>query len=119
MEIPVQVTFRDMDPSPTVEQLIRDKAAKLETYFPRITGCRVTIESPHRSQRKGRHFRVRIDLTVPGSEIVAEQSAGDNDAQEDAYAAIRDAFDHARRELQDYARKLRGEVKSHDRITRS
>ncbi|MCZ7654963.1 MAG: HPF/RaiA family ribosome-associated protein [Rhodocyclaceae bacterium] len=30
-----------------MEQHIREKAAKLETFYPNIIGCHVTVELPH------------------------------------------------------------------------
>jgi ribosome-associated translation inhibitor RaiA len=43
---------------------------------------------------------VRIDLKVPGKEIVVNR-----DHDEDIYVALRDAFDVARRQLEDHARR--------------
>jgi ribosome-associated translation inhibitor RaiA/cold shock CspA family protein len=147
METPLQITFRNMPPSAAIEDTIREKAAKLDSYYDRIMGCRVVVEAPHRHHHKGKAYLVRIDLSVPGGELVVNRApnrlnaaklrdpelAG-NDlteshepskhaAHKDIYVAIRDAFDSARRKLQDYARKRRGEVKVHEsaalaRVTR-
>lgn len=114
MQIPLQITFKNMESSPAVEDAIRERAAKLEKIYPRITSCRVVIESPHRRHQKGKLFAVRVDMTVPGEEIVVSRDPGRNGAYEDVYVAIRDAFDAAKRELQDHARRFRGEVKLHD-----
>ena len=114
MRVPLQVTFRDLPHSDAIEAAIQEKAAKLEEVFDRIMGCRVMVEAPHRHHNKGRLYHVRIDLTVPGGELVASRSQDDNHAHEDAYVAVRDAFQAMRRQLKDHARKQRGEVKAHE-----
>lgn len=111
MQIPVQITFRDMEPSPAIEERVRERAAKLERFFDRITSCRVVIEEPHLHQHKGKLFHVRIDITVPGNELVANRNPSNNHGHEDVYVAIRDAFNAAERQLEDHARKLRIRVK--------
>lgn len=113
MQLPLRVTFKNMDPSPAIEQHVRDKSAKLERFFDRITGCHVTIEAPHRHQHKGRLYEVRIDLTVPGREIAVTQSGQMDHRHEDVRVAVADAFRAAARQLEDHARKGRGAVKVH------
>jgi len=78
MKLPVQITFRDMDPSPAIESAVRERVEELERVFDRVTSCRVMIESPHHHQRKGRLFHVRIDLTVPGDELVIGRNPGEH-----------------------------------------
>ena len=115
----VHLSFRDMDPSPAVEERVRERAARLERYFDRITACRVVIESPHHHHHKGKLFRVRVDLTVPDGTIIADGGRSVDSSHEDVYVAIRDAFDTARRELEDWVRRRRGEVKHHATARRS
>ena len=93
---------------------MREKAAKLERFYERIMGCRVVLEAVTRRHHQGNLYRVRIDLTVPGRELVVSREPGKDHAHEDVYVAIRDAFDAMRRQLEDYARKRRGEVKHHE-----
>ena len=114
MQIPVQVTFRNMDPSDAVEANVREKAGKLERFFDRIISCRVVVEAPHRRHTKGKLYNVRVDIGVPGKEIVVNHSGPKNHAHEDVYVAIRDAFNAAARRLEDHAHKIRGEVKTHE-----
>jgi len=109
MELPVQVTLRDISPSEAVEGYIRERAAKLDAFYDRIMSCRVAVEAPVRHHRKGGPFKVRIDLTVPGDELVVNRQA-----DEDIYVAIREAFDAMRRRLEDYVRRQRGSVKAHE-----
>ena len=117
MQKPLQVNFRHMDPSPAVEDRIREEVDKLETFCDKIIGCRVTFESPHQHHRHGKLYLVRIDLTVPGREIVVNREHHDKHSHEDPYVAIRDAFSAARRQLQDYVRHEQGHVKVHEERT--
>lgn len=114
MQQPLQITFRDIPPSESVEAVIREKAEKLDQYFEKIMSCRVMIESPHSHHHQGSLYHVRVDLTVPGGELVASRSTDKNHAHEDIYVAIRDAFDAAKRQLQEYKRKIKGNVKTHE-----
>ena len=109
MQIPLQVTARNVALSEAAEKEVREKAAMLDGYYSQIMGCHVIVEAPHRHQHKGVLYNVRIDLTVPGAEMVIRR-----EPNEDIYVAIRDAFDAARRRLEDFARRQRGAVKSHE-----
>ena len=114
MQIPLQITFRDIDQSDAVEARIRERVDRLEKFFDRITGCRVMVEAPHARHHKGKLYHIRVDLTVPGSEIVVRREPQAHHAHEDIYVAIRDAFNAAQRRLQDYVRRNRGEIKTHE-----
>ena len=113
MAIPLQISFRDMDPSPAIEARIREKAAKLERFASRITSCRVVVEARNRHQRQGTLYNVHIDLRAPGEQLVVGHGHPLDHAHEDVYVAIRDAFAAARRRLEDHARRARGDVKTH------
>lgn len=114
MQLPLQITFRDIPPSPAIESKIREKAAKLDEFYDRIIGCRVVVEAPHRRHHQGKIYHVRIDLTLPGGEVVVNRDPAEHHAYEDAYVAIRDAFDAAARQLEDYARRQRADTKTHE-----
>ncbi len=98
MKLPLQITSRNVSLSENAEQTIREKAAKLDQFYDRIMGCRVLVEAPHRHQNKGCHYNVRLDITVPGSELVIKR-----EENEDLYVAIRDAFDAAKRKVKEFA----------------
>jgi len=108
MQIPLQISLHGIERSNALYNAIHDKTAKLERYYDRITSCRVVLELDARHKHKGRQFTVRIDLKVPGGEIAVTREHG-----EDVQIALRDAFDAARRQLEDYARGQRGDVKRH------
>jgi len=132
MKLPLQVTFRNVPSSESAEQWIRDEAAKLETFHSRIMACRVMVEIPHARRRRGTPYHVRIDLTVPGGELVVrhEPTLSKRLRQHDGVQltkrleldrphkdlrlAIHDAFQAAGRRLADYARRHSGRVKTHE-----
>jgi ribosomal subunit interface protein len=111
MEAPLQITFRNLAASDAVEGKIRERAAKLDTYYDHIISCHVIVEAPHRHHHQGRLFHVRIDLALPGSTLVVNREPHAHHAHEDVLVAIRDAFDAARRQLEDYARRQRVDSK--------
>lgn len=113
MQLPLQITFRNLDASEAVEAKIRARADELDHHFDRITGCRVAVEAVNPRDHKGRLYRVRVDLTVPGAEIVVNHAPSEDHSHEDIYVAVRDSFDAARRRLEDYVRRRRGETKTH------
>jgi ribosomal subunit interface protein len=108
MQIPLQITTRGLEHSEALEAHIRDRANRLEKFFDHIMSCRVVAEMPHKHQHQGKQFNVRIDIGVPGGEITVTR-----DHHEDIYVALRDAFDAAQRQLEDHARKVRGDIKTH------
>lgn len=109
MQLPVEIVFRDLGRSDAIEAAILEKTSKLDRFYERIMRCRVTVAVIQRHQRQGKLYNIRVDVTVPGAEIVVNR-----DDSEDIYVAIRDAFDHTKRRLEDYVRRQRGEVKAHE-----
>jgi cold shock CspA family protein/ribosome-associated translation inhibitor RaiA len=134
MKSQLQITFRNMEPSKEIEEWIRAEAAKLDLLYSQLMGCRVMVEVPHRHRRKGSPYHIRIDLTVPHGEIVVKREPslsaqarhlGERQIKKHAEVkiprknlriAIDEAFKAAGRRLQDYARRQRGDTKSHARL---
>src|ERR687896_1598951 len=107
MQVPLEISTRWIDLSPPLEAELRKRADKLERHFDRITSCRIAVERPTGNHhQEGGPYRVRVDITVPGSELVANKEA------EEIYAAIREAFDAAERQVEGWSRRRRGEVKT-------
>ena len=107
MQVPLEISTRWIDLSPPLEAELRRRADKLERYFDRITSCRIAVERSTRNHhQEGGPYRVRLDITVPGSELVADK--------EDAElpVAIREAFEAAERQVEEWSRRRRGEVKT-------
>jgi cold shock CspA family protein len=111
VQLPLQITFRGMPHSDALEAHVRRRAEKLDRLFERLTSCRVVVEAGHRHHRHGNHYRVSIDMGVPRGELAVARAPGDKRELEDAHAAVDSAFDDAERRLEDWARRLRGEVK--------
>lgn len=109
MQMPLQITMQNVPRSEALEARIRESAAKLEQFNPRITSCRVAVDEIEKHQRNGREFRVRVEVHAPGH----EQAVSTLHHHEDVYVALRDAFDSARRQLEDEVREARGDVKLH------
>jgi ribosomal subunit interface protein len=114
MQIPLQITFQNMESSAAVEAKIREKAEKLDRFHEHIMACRVVVEPIGQHHHQGKLYQVRIDLTVPGAEIAVSRDRGLNHAHEDVYVAIRDAFNAARRQLEDQLGRLKRKVKNHE-----
>ncbi len=113
MQKPLEITFHNLEPSTAIEQNIRKRAAKLDRQFGNLQSCRVVVEAPHKHQHKGIPYHVRIEIGVPDQEIVVSRVPTSATANQDAYVAVRDAFDAATRQLEAYSEKRRGQVKSH------
>ena len=114
MQQPLQITFRGIPQSDSIKAAIEEKAKKLDQFYEKIMACRVMVEAPHSHHQHGRLYHIRIDITVPGGELVANRSPDKHQAHEDIYVAIRDAFDAAKRQLQSYNRRQKGKVKFHE-----
>ncbi len=108
MKLPLEISARDVRINDETEELIRDKALKLDRFYDQIIGCRVKVDVPHRSQRRGIMYNVRIDITVPGGELIVKR-----EPDEDLHVAIVNSFETAQRRLTGYADRQRGEVKTH------
>lgn len=113
MPAPLQITFRDIPPSPAVSAHVERRAAKLPTFFSRLVSCHVMVEAPHRQHKQGKKFHVRVGMHVPGKELVVSRNF--EDRKEDLHAVIDDAFDDAERVLEEYARQLQPDTKAHAR----
>jgi cold shock CspA family protein/ribosome-associated translation inhibitor RaiA len=131
MTMPPTITFRRIRGTEALDADIRTRLEKLERYCPSLVGARVLVEPVARHHRAGTHFHIRIDLTVPGEEIATTHEASlrptaralaarktqkqdePDPATKYLGVAIREAFAVARRQLQDYVRRRRRDVKRH------
>lgn len=109
--LPVQITVRDMPNSPALEDHLLKKAHKLNRYYDRINSCKIVIYITQKHKHQGKLFSVCIDLSVPGKDLIVNRKL-----DEDVYIAIRDAFHAVQRQLESYARKRRGDVKTHEEL---
>ena len=104
-----RITLRNVPHSDALDAHIRARADRLEKFCSHITSCQVVVEIPHRHRHQGNLFNVRLEIKVPGDVIVLTR-----DLREEVYVALGDAFDAARRKLEDFVRRQRGAVKAHD-----
>lgn len=112
MILPLQITFRHMDPSPALEARIRELASRLDRFSEHIMRCHVTVQPPPHHKQQGVLHDIRIDITLPEEQISIRHAHPVDHAHEDPYVALRDAFRAARRKLEDYERIRRGDVKT-------
>jgi ribosome-associated translation inhibitor RaiA len=106
MQVPLQIVFEHVDHSDAIETSVRKESLRLERFFDRITSARVVVGRPQHRHHKGDTYSVRIHLEVPGGEdIVVSRDPGATGRHEDAHVTIRDAFDAAGRQLQDFVRQ--------------
>jgi len=108
MQVPLQITMHGVERSEILENDIRERVAKLERFHPKLMSCRVTVEDTGKHRTQGRHYAVRVDVRVPGDEVVVTR-----EFDEDIHVALRDAFDAARRGLEEGIREQRRHVKTH------
>lgn len=126
MAVLPQIAYRDVEPSPALERLIQAEAAKLERFFTGIVSCRVLVEHRHRRHKHGSPFNVRIDLSLPGAELVVNHSddvrpvppasddepervhkSAEHEGHKDPELAVRAAFAALKRRLQEHVKQLR------------
>ncbi len=113
MQSTPQLIWQNLSPSDASEAKIRKHIAKLEKFTDRLIDCRVVIEVPHRHHHRGNMYHVQINLTVPGDELIVDRQPTEEQAHEDLDLTIQDAFESAERQLKEYARQRRGEIKTH------
>jgi len=113
MAIVAETLFRNMEPSDAIKEKVAERLVSLERHHDRMTHFHVTIEAPHRNHHKGKIYHVRIAVGLPGRpDLVVSHEPEVNHAHEDVYVAIRDAFDAARRQLQDITDLRNGKTKT-------
>jgi ribosomal subunit interface protein len=110
MQVPVKITFHNLDESDALEARIHEKIAKLEIKFPHLVSMHVTVDSAHNHQHKGKLYSVKIDVTLPGGILVVSHHTDKSliIKHEKIYAAMNDSFDAIERQLDKYVDSLRG-----------
>lgn len=114
MQLPLQVSFRRMEPSAAIEAVVRQRAARLDKFADRIMSCRVVVQPAGMHRAHGNQYEIRIDITLPGEELSVTREPSEHVEYKDISVVIRDAFDAARRQLEDFVRRRRGAVKAHE-----
>jgi len=114
MDKPLEITFRNMDRSESLVEVIEKKCGELERFYPHIIGMHVSVETPQRRHRKGKFYHVTVKVHVPRKWLVASHSPQKDIRHENLVATVNDAFDAMGRQLEDYARRQRGDIKHHE-----
>ena len=115
MQVPLQITFRNMESSEAMETDVRKRVDKMNSRHAEIISCRVVVEAPLQHHRKGGLFKVRIDITCPEAKLeINREPSSEHHAHEDVYVALRDAFNAADRKLEEYRCRRKGQVKTHE-----
>jgi ribosomal subunit interface protein len=114
MQVPPEITYRDVEKTEALDTLVNEKIAKLEKFYNNINSCHIAIEKIHDRPSSGSPYRVRLDITVPGHEFVAESNPGESAQYDPIETVIRDAFDAAIRQLKALNEQQRNRVKTHE-----
>jgi len=115
MQTPVEINFRDMTATEQIRDSIAEHLAQLEKRFGRVTACRVVLKGPGGHHRTSGLYEVHIHLALPnGREVNVGRTPPTDQRYGDLAFALNNAFKRARRQLQDHARRLQGQVKQHD-----
>src|SRR6187455_2498762 len=110
MQLAVEISYRGVEKSDQLDELIRSKAARLDRFCDHISRCDVVVEQPNQAQNSGNPFRVRIDVTVPpGHELVADERQSVHEMHEPLSKVINDAFKAMERQLKALVEKQRRE----------
>src|ERR1035437_10248604 len=115
MQVPLQISFDGLGHSDALEFAIQSRIRQLERFCPNIISARVMVGVSEHRHLQSRLFRFRIDMTLPGHEIIVDRDPSEHRSHEDPYVALRDAFRAARRQLEDYVRlNFRGKKRHHE-----
>ncbi len=114
METAPEISFRNVQPTPALRAQIEEEIGRLERFFDGITSCHIMVELPNPRHREGNLYHVRIEVRVPGAELIVSRDPPTRGKREELSVAVTEAFDAMVRRLEDYVRKLRGKVKTHD-----
>ena len=110
MELPVNITYRGLEKSEKIDDLVMTYAARLDRFCDHINRCDVAIEQTNKTHHKGNPYRCRIDVTVrPRHELVSDEKQMDNGSHEPLNKVIHDAFKTMERQLRHLVEKQRRE----------
>ena len=101
MNVTTELNFHGMHSSETIKEEVHRRVERLGQFEQKITKCRVVIDAPHRSARKGRSYRVHLDIHVPGKILAVHRGEEDVPGHESVEQALSDAFDAGERLLRD------------------
>ncbi len=113
MRVPLEITFRNIRKTSQHEELIRIKSKKLEEFCDYIGSCRIVVEKNHKHQKIGRPFRVMLDINIPPKNIIVDNNSNRGEKHTTLDREIRNAFNVAIRQLKEFKKKQRINIKKH------
>ncbi|MEN8145457.1 MAG: HPF/RaiA family ribosome-associated protein, partial [Gemmatimonadota bacterium] len=105
METSPHISFRNIERAPELKAAVEGHIEDLQRFYDGIIGCHVIVETPHRRRRSNNPVHVRIEVTVPGRDLVVSRDPGNEPWHADPFLAVGDAFGVMRRRLEDYVRE--------------
>lgn len=115
MQIPLDISFQNSEPSEAIRAEVEKQAKRLEKFHDRITGCNVTVITPQTRHKTGDLFKIDIRIGIPDHKnVIVTKTHGDSPEHEHFVVAIKDAFSAAQRQIEDAVREMRGAVKQHE-----
>ena len=114
MQVPLDFTFENSEPSEVIRSEVEKQAKRLEKFHDRITSCNVAVVAPQARHRKGDLFKIDIRIAMPKrKDIIITKTHGDLREHELVTVTIRDAFGLPAH-LEDAVREMRGQAKPHE-----
>lgn len=101
----LQITFHGVPHSDAIAESITRHAHHLQQLRPAIDHIRAAVEAPHQHHRAGNHFRLHLEIVLPGGEIVVGRGHDDDFAEQDLHTLVGQVFAIAARKLGDHARR--------------
>jgi cold shock CspA family protein len=115
METPVEIDLQGMVATAELKDAIARHLQQFEERFGRITAGRIALKTPSGRHHTGGLFEINIHLALPdGREVNVGHTRQDDERYADLHFALNRTFKRARRQLQDRARRLEGQIKSHE-----
>lgn len=123
MQVPPEIAFRNLEATDDLEQEILTGIARLEEVYPDLISCRTMVADDTPAQKNGSNYRARLDVSIPGHEVVVDEDNEHGASARSAVRTVRDAFAIARRRLKKSKHRQRGhdkapELPPHGRVTR-
>src|ERR1700724_3722237 len=110
MQLPVNITYRGLEKSDQLDNLVMTYAARLDKFCDHINRCDVAIEQKNHTHQKGNPYRCRIDVTVRRlDELGSDEEQMDTGSHEPLNKVIHDAFKTMERQLRHLVEKQRQE----------
>jgi hypothetical protein len=92
----LNITFRRFERSGALEARIREVGERLQRCDPRITQCHISVIGDTHGDGS---VSVRIQVSVPGAQILADGATEVGPGHTDAFLALRKAYEGTRSQL--------------------